>query len=84
MASMFSRATSFNADVTGWDESALATANNMFYDATAWTTAFTNCGYTAGSPDASICTGSSYASSSAATNGPPSAWQENPSPPPPP
>ena len=77
MSYLLSSAYTFNHDVTGWTmKDASVNVLGMFGGATAFLAAFTNCGHTA-SVDISICTIPSYTTSTATTNGPPTAWQIN-------
>ena len=77
MSYLLSSAYTFNHDVTGWTmKDASVNVLGMFGGATAFLAAFTNCGHTA-SVDISICTSPSYTTSTATTNGPPTAWQIN-------
>jgi surface protein len=87
MESMFQDATSFNQDITSWSHDPSGPYyNNMFKDATAFLTAFTNCGYYAfnGQPIPVLCevaNGGRLGTYEGATNeidGPPDAWQINP------
>jgi len=82
MSSMFSGATNFSKDITGWNIGEVASSdmmygspfNEMFTDSTAWTNKYTNCGYDT-SFDPGTCTGDSYVDSSDLNAGPPGAWQ---------
>jgi len=77
MSYLLSSAYTFNHDVTGWTmKDASVNVLGMFGGATAFLAAFTNCGHTA-SVDISISTSPSYTTSTATTNGPPTAWQIN-------
>ena len=55
VSELFKGATAFNADITGWIVEASDTTN-MFYGASAWLSAYMNCGYDAS--DTTVCSGS--------------------------
>jgi hypothetical protein len=73
MNSMFAYTLAFDADITGWISSPMASFVGMFESANAWNAAYVNCVIDNTNP---VCTGGPYGSSGSATSGPSSAWQK--------
>ena len=69
---MFQNAAAFNQDICSWNTAQVTNMGSMFYDGTAWNARYTNCGYDNSHSACSEFT--SYASSTAAGDGPPTAW----------
>ena len=73
MNQMFFGARSFNRYIGSWDTSKVTDTKYMFDMASAWATRYLNCGANPSS-NATVCVAGTFSSSSAISDGPPSAW----------